>query len=152
VAPDYPELTVVLLAILAPVAWWLAGLLLQGAKPRSARLSFQRPLLGRWSTWLSGLRALASHGPDAFLSRRSRPHSCPLPARCAADLESAERDPRSDWPHPLWSASPVLAAIEVAPNLGAFVAGLELMVFTALFTIGALLVLNWIIKTMRSSD
>lgn len=48
--------------------------------------------------------------------------------------------------------SPSLAAIDPSPNFEAFASGIELMVFTALFTIGALLVLNWIIKTMRGGQ
>lgn len=46
----------------------------------------------------------------------------------------------------------IFAAIDPAPNFSAFSAGVELAIFTALFTIGSLLVLNWIIKTMRSSN
>ena len=45
-----------------------------------------------------------------------------------------------------------LAAIDPAPNMSAFGAGLEVIVFTVLFSISALLALNWIIKTMRGSD
>ena len=57
----------------------LSGLTPQGAQPRSARWSFQCPLLGHWSaSSVKRLRALADHGPDAVLPRTafslSRPH------------------------------------------------------------------------------
>jgi hypothetical protein len=45
-----------------------------------------------------------------------------------------------------------LAAIDPSPNLSAFGAGVEIMIFTVLFSIGALLVLNWIIKTIKGSS
>lgn len=48
-------------------------------------------------------------------------------------------------------ALPLLAAIDPSPNFSAFGAGVELGIFTALFTISSLLVVNWIVKTMRSS-
>lgn len=38
------------------------------------------------------------------------------------------------------------------PDLESFGAGVEISIFTALFTIGSLLVVNWIVKTMRSSS
>jgi hypothetical protein len=79
---------------------------------------------------------------------------------------SAQRDP--DWAFPprtdrcassrgdLHSSAYLLAvpigAIDPAPNMSAFGAGLEVIVFTILFGIGSLLVLNWVIKTMRGSD
>jgi hypothetical protein len=53
---------------------------------------------------------------------------------------------------PLTFAVPLLAAIDPAPDLGSFVAGVELGIFTALLVISALLVVNWIVKTMRSSN
>jgi hypothetical protein len=46
----------------------------------------------------------------------------------------------------------LFSVIDPAPNLSAFTAGVELMFFVALFTIGALLVLNWIVKTMRGGE
>ena len=45
----------------------------------------------------------------------------------------------------------MLGLVETAPDFEAFGLGLELIVFAALFGIGATLVLNWIIKTMRGS-
>ncbi len=45
----------------------------------------------------------------------------------------------------------MLALVEAAPDFEAFGLGLELIVFAALFAIGATLVLNWIVKTMRGS-
>lgn len=53
---------------------------------------------------------------------------------------------------PFALAVPLLAAIDPSPDFGAFGAGVELGIFTALFTISSLLVLNWIVKTMRSSN
>lgn len=82
----------------------------------------------------------ASH-PQHYRSTHGRLLSSPSPARCTPDLESGGRT---------WMLLP-LGIIDTAPNLSAFSAGIELAVFTALFTIGSLLVLNWIIKTMRSS-
>jgi hypothetical protein len=52
---------------------------------------------------------------------------------------------------PLALALPLLGAIDPSPNFPAFGAGVELGFFIALFTISSLLVLNWIVKTMRSS-
>lgn len=57
----------------------------RGAKPRSARCFFHRPLLGRWSSSaVKRLRALAHHGPDAVLPRSaaalSRPYLPAVPA------------------------------------------------------------------------
>lgn len=100
---------------------------------RSAQWSFRRPLLGRWSSWLSRISALAEHGPDAVLPRKSPPHSRPTRL-------------------PFLPAALPLGAIDPSPNFGAFASGVELMVFTALFTISVLLVLNWIIKTMKGSN
>jgi hypothetical protein len=48
-------------------------------------------------------------------------------------------------------ATLTVAVMDSAPNLSAFSAGIELAIFTALFTISSLLVVSWIIKTMRSS-
>ena len=45
----------------------------------------------------------------------------------------------------------ILAAIDPSPDLSAFAAGVELIVFVVLFTISSFVVLNWILKTMRSS-
>jgi len=52
---------------------------------------------------------------------------------------------------PLALALPLFAVIDPSPNFSAFGAGVELGIFTALFTISSLLVVNWIVKTMRSS-
>ncbi len=78
--------------------------------------------------------------PHGYRSTHGRLLSSPLPASSSADLESAAL-----------VAPLTLAAIDPAPNLSAFSAGVELAIFIALFTISSLLVLNWIIKTMRSS-
>ena len=116
----------------------------RGAKPRYARFLFHRPLLGRWSlSAVKRLRVLAEHGPDSLLPRTLGSHSARLPAGCTRDLESRGRVSSA-------IAAP-LAAIDTGPDFGAFGAGVELMVFTALFAIAALVVLNWILKTMRSS-
>lgn len=100
---------------------------------------------------------------DVYRSSHGRLLSSPLPACSSANLESAARrleaadrdrregDRRNDWPHPLWSFAS-LAAIDPSPNFSAFGAGVELGIFTALFTIASLLVVNWIVKTMRSSN
>lgn len=90
----------------------------------------KRPLLGRLSSpVVRTLIYLGSLVPNRFASSRISDLSSPLPA-----------------------GGSILAAIDAAPNLSAFGAGLEIMIFAALFTVGALLVVNWIIKTMRSSD
>ena len=116
--------------LLLRVTWWLSGLAVRGAKPRSAQSFSQRPLLGRWSaSSVKRLRTLATHGPDAVLPRTAASITRPT---CPAVVG--------------------VAAINPAPDFDSFTAGLELMVFTALFTIGALLVLNWIVKMMRGSD
>lgn len=87
--------------------------------------------------------------PDGYRSSHGRHLSSPPLARGQADLESAAR--RLDR-LPLLTPVGVIAAIDPSPNLGAFGAGVELGIFTALFTIGSLLVVNWIVKTMRSSN
>lgn len=79
--------------------------------------------------------------PDAYLTSQGRHLSSPLPARCTADLESAA----------VLAFLPI-GAIDPAPDLGAFAAGVELVIFTTLFTIMTFLVVNWIVKTMRGSD
>ena len=48
--------------------------------------------------------------------------------------------------------APIAAAIDTAPNIDAFTAGLEIEIFVALVTIGGLLFLNWLIKTLWSSN
>ena len=78
--------------------------------------------------------------PHHYRSSHGRLLSSHPPASSSADLESA-----------VIVAPLTLAAIDPAPNLSAFSAGVELAIFIALFTISSLLVLNWIIKTMRSS-
>jgi hypothetical protein len=91
---------------------------------------FWRPLLGRLSTSaVRTLMALRSLVPNRSVPSQISDLSSPLPA-----------------------SGSILAAIDAGPKLSAFGAGLEIMVFAAVFTIGALLVVNWIIKTMRSSD
>lgn len=105
-----------------------------------------RPLLGRGVSPTSSLPGEGDHDgpipeqPRQYRSSHGRLLSSPLPARCSADLESAAVLPLT------------LAAIDPSPNLSAFSAGIELAIFTALFTISSLLVVNWIIKTMRSSN
>jgi hypothetical protein len=78
--------------------------------------------------------------PHTYRSSHGRLLSSPSPARSSADRESAAI-----------VAPLTLAAIDPAPNLSAFSAGVELAIFIALFTISSLLALNWIVKTMRSS-
>jgi hypothetical protein len=87
--------------------------------------------------------------PDVYRSSHGRLLSSPPLARSQADLESAAR--RLDRV-PLLTPVGVIAAIDPSPNFSAFGAGVELGIFTALFTIGSLLVVNWIVKTMRSSN
>ncbi len=112
------------------ISWWLTGFVFRGAQPRSARWSLQRPLLGRWSpSSVRRLRGLANHGPDAVLPRTATTSTRPTRSMLVGS-----------------------GAISPAPDLGAFTAGLEVMVFTALFTVSALLVLMWIIKMMRGSE
>jgi hypothetical protein len=77
------------------------------------------------------------HEPDRPPFSRATFLSSPSPASSSADLGSAA------------VFAPGVAAIDPSPSFEAFGAGLELMVFTALFTICGLLVLNWILKTMR---
>jgi hypothetical protein len=98
---------------------------------------------------LSSSRSLPGEGhhdgpcteqPRAYRSSHGRLLSSSSPASSSADLESAAI-----------VAPLTLAAIDPAPNLSAFSAGVELAIFIALFTISSLLVLNWIVKTMRSS-
>lgn len=150
-----------LLYLFARVSWWALGLALRGAKPRSPRLFFHRPLLGRWSSSsVATLRALSQHGPYAVLPRTGASLSSHLPTCCTRDLESRglSRPPvryrtRAGGGRDSLFAVPLLAAaIDPAPNFSAFGAGVELMVFVALFTVGALLTLNWIIKTIRGSS
>jgi hypothetical protein len=87
-------------------------------------------------------RTIADHGPYAFVpSSNSSSHSPTQPALPATLSRGAQL-----------LLSPALAAIDPSPDFGSFTAGVELMVFVALFTIGAFLVVNWIIKTMRGSE
>lgn len=110
-------------------------------KARSAQQFSQRPLLGRWSpSAVKRLRALADQGPDAVLPRPDRSSHRPAPS---------QRYPALGAGGPALVAP--LAVVEAAPDIGAFSAGVELGIFTALFTISSLLVVNWIVKTMRSS-
>jgi hypothetical protein len=105
----------------------------------------RRPFLGRRVTPTCSLPGEGDHDgptseqPRQYRSSHGRLLSSQPPARRSSDLESAAIVPLT------------LAAIDPSPNLSAFSAGIELAIFTALFTIGSLLVLNWIIKTMRSS-
>lgn len=48
-------------------------------------------------------------------------------------------------------SSTSLASAPVLPDMGAFIAGLELQVFIVLSTIAAVLIVNWIVRMMRSS-
>lgn len=107
----------------------------------------RRPLLGRRVSLTSSLPGEGDYdGPQ-----REQPHfyrtihgrllSSPLDACRTADLESAAIAPLLP-----------LAAITSAPDGEAFGLGVEVMVFTVLATIAALVVVNWIVKTMRSGD
>lgn len=87
--------------------------------------------------------------PDLYRSSHGHLLSSPIPARSSADLESAARRLNG---LPAVTPIGVLAAIDAAPNFSAFGAGVELGIFTGLFTIASLLVVNWIVKTMRSSN
>ena len=125
--------------IVSACQWFLKGSAL--ADPDSSR---PRSLPGE-----GGHDLPARHGPHHRPSSVGALLSSPPPARSQADLESAAR--RLDR-LPLVSPALALAAIDPSPNLPAFRAGVELGVFTALFTISSLLVVNWIVKTMRSSS
>ncbi len=91
-----------------------------GAKPRYARSFVTRPLLGRVSSWLSRLSALAEHGPDSLLSRITRRLSSPT---CLLFF---------------------FAAIDPNPDYGSFVTGLEVITFTALVTVSVFMVIGFI--------
>lgn len=78
--------------------------------------------------------------PQRYVTTQGRHLSSPAPARRSADLESAA-----------FLAPLSIAAIDPSPDFAAFGAGVELIVFVVLFTIGSFVVLNWVLKTMRSS-
>lgn len=141
--PSTPFVVAALVALLVLAAWeWVRFLqsVYQWFLERSARAD-------RDSVSSSSLPGEGGHeGPpaeqsDQYRSSHGRLLSSPHPARCSADPESG-----------VFAVPAALAAIDPNPDFSAFGAGVELMIFTALFTIGALLVLNWIIKTMRAGD
>jgi hypothetical protein len=45
-----------------------------------------------------------------------------------------------------------MSSAPIAPNLDAFTAGIEVEIFVVLFTIGALLIVNWVVRIMGSSN
>lgn len=49
------------------------------------------------------------------------------------------------------SSSSSLAAAPAVPDMGAFLAGVELQIFIVLFAIASVLIVNWIVGIMRSS-
>jgi hypothetical protein len=126
----------------------------------------------RW--WFSACQWLFSSRP---FSGREVTSTCSLPGEGVHDGPSTEQPhpdlpsdgalhssppPACSCPAPRWlpcncrpDAIPVLgvplAAIDPSPHFGAFTSGVEIIVFTALFTISSLLVVGWIVKTMRSS-
>src|SRR4051794_3939526 len=107
--------------------------------------------------WVRILRSVYQLGlPGIAPSDRqsARPASSPQAGHDSPALAEPHRHASSRGY--LHSSPPVLAvplaAIDPAPNMSAFGAGLEVIVFTVLFSISALLVLNWIIKTMKGSD
>ncbi|HET8862314.1 MAG TPA: hypothetical protein VFM94_03590 [Solirubrobacterales bacterium] len=118
------EFAAALTLCFAPIAWWLAGLVVQGAKPRSARLFFHRPLLGRWSaSSVKRLRTLAVHGPDSVLSRTSTSITRPT---CL--LFGAAWLPFSD--------------VSSGPDVQAFKAGAEVATFVLISAIGVVVVVG----------
>lgn len=142
------------LGLLSPFGWLLFGfIVLAGAWQASAWIvSACQWLFHRFCSPKPGVSPTCSSpgegshdsppaiGHTTSLPRAGDLHSSPLPASSSADLESA-----------VFLAPVSLAAIDPAPDFDAFGAGVELVVFTVLFTIGSFLVLNWIIRTMRSS-
>src|SRR6187397_527686 len=125
----YVEFRLVVTACLSPLAWHLGGIverLLRGAQPRSPRLSWHRPLLGRCSAWLSGLHKLALHGPYGEPSSHPRLHSSPSPA---------SGTPRAGRGGAV-ALSPIFADVASSPDHQAFVAGVEAGVFVIATGIG----------------
>jgi uncharacterized membrane protein AbrB (regulator of aidB expression) len=100
----------------------------------------------RESSCTSSLPGQGGHdGPQAsqphrYATSHGRHLSSPPPAGSSADLESAA------FLLPL-----SIGAIDPSPDLAAFGAGVELIVFVVLFTISSFVVLSWVLKTMRSS-
>lgn len=127
--------------LLLRVTWWLMGCF-QGAEPRSARLFFHRPLLGRWSSpAVKRLRAFAQHGPDAVLSRTSDLLSSPYPASRTADLGSAGSNAAQAFVVPL-------LLVSSQPDSGAFVAGVQLGIAVAFIVVAAFLGLSIVRKML----
>lgn len=113
-----------------PYCLW-CGVQKQAAKPRYARCFLARPFLGRASTWLSRLRALAEHGPDSLLPRT--PASTQLPT---CSLYAA------------LDAAVVLAVIETGPDVDAFTSGVALALsagFLILVALGGLAIVRRIL-------
>jgi hypothetical protein len=81
----------------------------------------------------------------------SRPQGA-SPGASAARSDSRPSSRQNLYSSPYLPAVGLLGAIDPAPNFSAFTTGLEIMVFSVLLTISGLLVLNWIIKTMKGSD
>jgi hypothetical protein len=88
----------------------------------------------------------------------SRPSSSPqgdhdLPGRHEPHRHPSRALPPHSSPSLLFFSVPTaLSVIDTGPDMSAFTAGLELMVFTVLASIAAVAVLVWILKTMRGSD
>jgi hypothetical protein len=120
---------VVLVAILILAAWLWVDIVLSACQWFLFRLGQSRDTVKPASPPQGDAEGPFDPGPDPRVFGRKDPHSSPyLPA------------------------VGFLGAIDPSPNFSAFGAGLELIVFATLFTIGGLLVLNWIIKTMKGSD
>lgn len=106
----------------------------RGAKRRSAQLFFQRPFLGRWSTWLS-----AARGPQAIVrfarrfSLQRRPLITPTCSLYAA-LDAA--------------GVSLLAAVSAGPDAEAFTAGLQIVLAAAFLVIVLLIGLSVIRKAL----
>jgi hypothetical protein len=61
-----------------------------------------------------------------------------------AEMHQCEDEAKAFAEHP--------TDFDPAPNMEAFLAGTEIVIFAVLFTIASFVVLNWIVKTMRSSQ
>lgn len=125
-------------------AWSFAGWLVGLFQSACQLILFRSALADRESSRHSSLPGEGGHDRPLTMSRTA------LPSSVCTSLSSSARAVVRRFDPPLL-ALPV-AAIDPAPAFDAFGAGVELMVFTALFTIGALLVVNWIIRAMRSSN
>jgi hypothetical protein len=112
----------------------------------------RRPFSGRRVTSTCSLPGEGDHDgltrpqPKQYRTTHGRSLSSPSPACCTPDLESG------GVTHRLLAPFALVAAIDPAPNMDAFGAGVQIMVFTALATIAALVVIAWIVKTMRGGQ